>query len=567
MSNAIFPMLPGLAWSVKRSPGYSSRQQRSASGATTSAEFYSAPLTKWSFQYEFLRRGQGHAEVDAVMAFFRSHRGKHDSFLLRDPEDYAVTSMGFGVGNGTTLTFQLQRAIAGTFVRNGQYGASQALPTKARTNLVTNSQNAAAWTSSFAGTGVAPVKTADWGVAPDGSLTADRIILDIAGGTTGADVSMISAAGYVTTIGQTYCVSVWMRSNEGINRAVRVDHNSTGNSYTVTPMWQRFSFTFVSTNTASHNIRILLFGTSPTDKYADISVWGGQVEAGSTPTDYIATTTAAVTVSPAYWPASADGFEPVYTVDQSARAVAIYERDWLGNDVLLSPYPRTNACNRSAEMNLWTAANLGTGLAPVITANALAAPDGTTTADRIVLDRGAGTGAGDYSLIYSLGNTLVVGKTYTASIWLRTWASSATLRITMLNVSGVTQDAALDTSWRKFTITFVATNATSNRIELMTQGNLPSSTICDFVAWGAMIEDGPVAGRYIPTTTAAVTATDYVLSNSGLVTFTVAPPLNAQLSWTGDYFWRVGFTIDAADTEQFMENLYNWKKVEMETRR
>ena len=67
-------------------------------------------------------------------------------------------------------------------------------------------------------------------------------------------------------------------------------------------------------------------------------------------------------------------------------------------------------------------------------------------------------------------------------------------------------------------------------------GNLPIGTV--FYLDFAQTEPGSTPTSYIPTTTAAVTVTDYVLSG-GVVTLPVPLPSGASLNWTGSYFSQV----------------------------
>lgn len=54
--------------------------------------------------------------------------------------------------------------------------------------------------------------------------------------------------------------------------------------------------------------------------------------------------------------------------------------------------------------------------------------------------------------------------------------------------------------------------------------------------------------------------TDYTISSTGLVAFTVAP--TGALTWTGSYYYRVRFLQDAADFNQFLQDLWDLKKME-----
>lgn len=55
---------------------------------------------------------------------------------------------------------------------------------------------------------------------------------------------------------------------------------------------------------------------------------------------------------------------------------------------------------------------------------------------------------------------------------------------------------------------------------------------------------------FIPTTTVAVTVTDYTISGTGLVTLAANLANGATLTWTGGYYRRVRFDMDDLDMER-----------------
>lgn len=113
MSNAVFPTLPGLGWSVTKQPNWSTRIQKSVSGRELRAQFYAAPLYKIGLTYEVLRAATAYAELQSLMGFFNNRQGSFDSFLYTDPTDNSVTGQSFGAGDGSTRAFQLVRAYGG----------------------------------------------------------------------------------------------------------------------------------------------------------------------------------------------------------------------------------------------------------------------------------------------------------------------------------------------------------------------------------------------------------------------------------------------------------------------
>lgn len=59
--------------------------------------------------------------------------------------------------------------------------------------------------------------------------------------------------------------------------------------------------------------------------------------------------------------------------------------------------------------------------------------------------------------------------------------------------------------------------------------------------------------------------TDYSVTDTGLVTFVVAPAVAALLTWTGTYNWICNFDEDTASFEKFMQNLFALKKINFST--
>lgn len=113
MSNAVFPVLPGLAWNVVRSPGFNTKTFRSVNGKEVRAAFMGYPLWSFTQTFDVLRKGRGLAELEQLAGFFMARQGSFDSFLFNDPDFNSVTDQEFGVGDGVTTQFQLVRVIGG----------------------------------------------------------------------------------------------------------------------------------------------------------------------------------------------------------------------------------------------------------------------------------------------------------------------------------------------------------------------------------------------------------------------------------------------------------------------
>jgi uncharacterized protein (TIGR02217 family) len=118
----IFPTLPGLGYSVTRTPTWRTRIQESISGKEVRVADFSYPRYLYALSFDsgqggFLRQGTvggaGYAEQATLLGFFNSLAGSAGVFAFTDPDDAAVTAASFGTGDGITTAFQLMRAYGG----------------------------------------------------------------------------------------------------------------------------------------------------------------------------------------------------------------------------------------------------------------------------------------------------------------------------------------------------------------------------------------------------------------------------------------------------------------------
>jgi hypothetical protein len=171
----------------------------------------------------------------------------------------------------------------------------------ARTNILLRSEefNNASWGKTGGGVGSLPVVTANSGVAPDGTATADRVQLALNGGTTLSDSSIISQAVTVSS-GATTTKSIYLKSNTASSYDFILYEATTGSGVkiTVTPTWQRFTYSNTVPLTVSNlvfGLRNNIGGITGVSNSADVLVWGAQLEVGSNPTSYIKTEASTVT--------------------------------------------------------------------------------------------------------------------------------------------------------------------------------------------------------------------------------------------------------------------------------
>ena len=120
---AIFPTLPGLAWSVTKAPRFMTRIQRAVTGRELRIADQASPIWTWTLTYSLLRDkwdtrgavglGAGYDELRTLAGFFLQQQGAFQPFLFDDPSDDAVTAQLLGIGDGATSSFQLLRSMGG----------------------------------------------------------------------------------------------------------------------------------------------------------------------------------------------------------------------------------------------------------------------------------------------------------------------------------------------------------------------------------------------------------------------------------------------------------------------
>ena len=218
---------------------------------------------------------------------------------------------------------------------------------------------------------------------------------------------------------------------------------------------------------------------------------------------------------------------------------------WAGHNLL------TNS--ESFDASAWTkAAGVTT-----VTANAIAAPNGTTTADLIT------SGSGDGSVYQSV--TLVAGVTYTFSVWLKAQSPSSfstSLQIYNPSDTGTTQTITVTSEWQMFSLTKTVSQSGGYLIFVGGSSTLSNENL---YAWGAHLYRSDLGGMqlnpaqpagmqsYYPTTPRNLLgytesfASGWTGSNGGLqgngVEANTDPSFNTPSAWTAG----TGITVSGGD--------------------
>ena len=163
------------------------------------------------------------------------------------------------------------------------------------TNLITHSSELtnSSWVKTNTGTASAPSITSNYSISPDGTQNADRVIFNLNGGTANGDISQVSVTiGSVSSA--SYTNSVYIKSNTANNYDLVVTDPSGGHIVkNISTEWQRFDNPRENVTNASFRIR--LRGDEGTSDYADVSIWGAQLEQQLFATSLINTSGSATT--------------------------------------------------------------------------------------------------------------------------------------------------------------------------------------------------------------------------------------------------------------------------------
>jgi len=386
------------------------------------------------------------------------------------------------------------RATSATIPKN-----AQGLVEVPRTNLVLQSQT---FENAYWGKDAGFVVTANSTIAPDGSLTADK--LDIS-----ASTGALFRSGNTVVSNSSYTSSIYIKA-EGTNigRTITFEITPTlvRNTIILTGEWQRITAnTTASTTALNFVIRKLI-----TDTADSFFIWGAQLEAGVTATEYIPTIASIRTK-----------FAGITQDGGSASNIA--RLDYTNGScpsILVEPQ-RTNLATYSEDFtnSSWNKITSGESVStPIVTANSAISPDGTMNADLIEFTPPSDSNYSICKKIISFNNSL------SGSIYLKAFDESQVGKKVSVNIfAGNVQGTVLTLTneWQKVIISrptdaYLEFTFGKGRTTWITGGITQSESASKFYAWGAQLEVGANATSYIPTVASAVTRNADVISKTGI---------------------------------------------------
>lgn len=369
-------------------------------------------------------------------------------------------------------------------------------------NLILYSQefDNAAWVKTNGGVGSVPVVTPNTALAPDGTMTADTVVFTLNGGTASGDISQLQQATPFSVQGIS---SFWAMTTDGSSKVFTfVGPGGSSATITITGTYQRF---FVKDAAAgASTMRLRLRGSASgegTAASASIYLWGAQLEAvtyQTTPAAYMPTTSAAY-----YGPR------------------LVYDPVTLASLGILVEEARTNLCLQSQTFGTtWATSN------STVSSNAATAPDGTTTADKLIPNAAASNGqvyqavtisnatAYNISLFVKAAGMTSLGVTTNLTGTYRSNTFNLTLGTVTATGTGFTNTIAdVGNGWWR--VTLQATSGTTG-LDLQIIGNATGDGTIGLYLWQAQLEAGTGASSAIVTTSAAVTRAADVVSLTGL---------------------------------------------------
>lgn len=117
MAIPVFPVLRGLTKPIGRKTVWSTSMESSFSGEDARFPNWTYPKYAFTLKFDFLRADAAETDWQALSGFYNQVFGPANLFQYLFSEDggpsSGVTDQPFGIGDGTTRTFQLVRTMGG----------------------------------------------------------------------------------------------------------------------------------------------------------------------------------------------------------------------------------------------------------------------------------------------------------------------------------------------------------------------------------------------------------------------------------------------------------------------
>ena len=217
-----------------------------------------------------IRKADDTAVTTNIVTFINTSTGSGGGYFLATATTSYIVLQINGAGTAS-ISLASCKSLAGTHYYQSTAGVRPVL--SARVNLLTKTEALAnaAWSKIKGGTGVTPVATDAFALAPDGTLTASRVQLSVAAGTAGTDYSAITQSG-TTIVGSNNRRAVWLMLNSGTSAVIDLSDGGGDSNITVTNAWQLFYVDRVADATG-RGMYLGIQGNTGTAKTVDLLVW------------------------------------------------------------------------------------------------------------------------------------------------------------------------------------------------------------------------------------------------------------------------------------------------------